>query len=147
MKIEIKHLAPFLPYRLKTNQGELTSIIDVNIEPVDLEVQITEKSFTRVTVLLHEIKPFLRPLGQLTQEIEHYGERFVPIVELLKLKYADRPKSGKYSEIECSSDGYPSAWYVFSSINAITLKTNDIEKHSFLDCSKNFTNGISMCQD
>ncbi|WP_196934884.1 hypothetical protein [Sphingobacterium hungaricum] len=38
------------------------------------------------TVYLSDIKPILYPLSMLTQEIEHKGKRFVPIVELFKLK-------------------------------------------------------------
>lgn len=35
-----------------------------------------------------EYKPIVRPLSQLTQEIEHNGEKFVPIIEIIKEKYS-----------------------------------------------------------
>ena len=34
---------------------------------------------------IYKLKPLLRPLSQLYQEIEHKGKKFVPIIELLKL--------------------------------------------------------------
>lgn len=34
--------------------------------------------------------PILHPLSDLTKEIEHKGERFVPIVELAKISYPER---------------------------------------------------------
>lgn len=62
MKLELKHLAPYLPYGLKTNQGIITSIMDFDFDDSDVEVKITDNMLTRVSVLLSEIKPFLYPL-------------------------------------------------------------------------------------
>lgn len=49
---------------------------------------------------LSEIKPVLYPLGYLTKEIEHEGERFVPIVELAKkFNSLSEPTVIKYDDI------------------------------------------------
>lgn len=49
---------------------------------------------------LSEITPILRPLSDLTKVIEHKGEKFVPIVELLKNSSFD---TSKMSEEEIMS--------------------------------------------
>lgn len=66
-KLELKHLAPYLPYRLKmvTTKGQGI---------------ITGSTLYRMDTL--DLKPILRPLSDLTNEIEHNGERFVPVIEL-----------------------------------------------------------------
>ena len=71
MKLEIKHLAPYLPYDI----GCVIPLgyhrtLDVNI----LQIMIKENFFKCYLKL--------RPLSDLTKEIEHNGERFVPIDEL-----------------------------------------------------------------
>lgn len=43
------------------------------------------------------VKPILRPLSSLTKEIEHKGEKFVPIIELAKINYADISWTGKFT--------------------------------------------------
>lgn len=79
-RLTIKEVAPYLPY----NVG----------------VEITRHVYPRRTVItildiskleycesqIYSLKPLLRPLSQLTEEIEHNGERFVPIIELFKLR-------------------------------------------------------------
>lgn len=45
------------------------------------EDDLPEKSAVKIS----QIKPFFRPLSQLVQEIEHDGQKFVPIVELAKI--------------------------------------------------------------
>ena len=60
--------------------------------------------------------PFLYPLSDLTKEIEHRGEKFVPIVELLKNSSFD---TSKMSEEEIMS-----FVEVYSSIDLIAL--NDL---------------------
>lgn len=71
MKLELKHLAPYLPYELP-------------IEPI--YVSTHGGGYYRElldTDVLHyncfeEIKPILRPLSDLTKEITVNGENFVP---------------------------------------------------------------------
>ena len=56
-------------------------------------------------IYLSEVKPLLRPMSDLTKEIKHNGERFVPIVELLKtaLGYEDEGIFYTNNEIELTS--------------------------------------------
>ena len=82
MKLELKHLAGYLPYELK-------------IECKD-NSELGESSYISEMTGLHEsgvddnygnnwtfgIKPILRPLSDLTKEIEVNGEKFVPHTKL-----------------------------------------------------------------
>ena len=84
MELELKHLAPYLPYGLKAK------MVDYKIDYVNAEYD----RITGIYLLPHggwhcktnggsspsieHIKPILRPLSDLTKEIEHNGEKFVP---------------------------------------------------------------------
>lgn len=76
-KLELKHLAAYLPYQLKcVYKG------DKNVSILGLSYNEGEKLLIKIGI--HEwtnffnIKPILRPLSDLTKEIEVNGEKFVP---------------------------------------------------------------------
>lgn len=69
--LTLEHLAPYLPYKLKL---------------LYVDRSIRELLYLDVSGIIPVFKPILRPLSDLTKEIEHNGERFVPIVELFKLR-------------------------------------------------------------
>lgn len=95
-KLELKHIAPYLAYGLKlkkVNQTVLLRGINNNaaigsleltywINPKLSHLDIWQSGEVRHFVLYYsevlQFKPILRPLSQLTQEIEHNGEKFVP---------------------------------------------------------------------
>ena len=93
MKLELKHLAPYLPYKLTAE------MIDYKCDYVGKKydeivgVHQWDKSGLLWCVLtvgcskpsLDKIKPILRPLSDLTKEIEHNGEKFVPLEKLFKM--------------------------------------------------------------
>jgi hypothetical protein len=94
MKLEIKHLAPYLPYFLKVQH---TTFIEFGktAERVDYLDCLSSECATFDSYMDYyfdvddnecEIKPILRPLSDLTKEIEHNGEKFVPI-EWFEEKY------------------------------------------------------------
>lgn len=66
MKLELKHIAPYLPYGLK--------YVHKNI--------IWDLTHLDSTTKNREYKPILRPLSDLTKEIEVNGEKFVPIEKI-----------------------------------------------------------------
>jgi hypothetical protein len=84
-KLEMKHLAPYLEHELKAKyQHRTIEILGLkNNTPWSgqLSVQISKALWTYG----YEIRPILRPLSDLTKEIDHNGEKFVPIVELAKI--------------------------------------------------------------
>ena len=71
--MELKHIAPYLHYGLKVrlHNGEIVTFTVLKLS-----------QFLRGEI---GIKPILRPLSDLTKEIEHNGERFVPIDVLNEL--------------------------------------------------------------
>lgn len=89
MKLELKHLAPYLPYGLKVKllRKEYEGLYsEFSFRPyLDYPLGIKINNDTIYAAMLSEIKPILRPLSDLTKEIEHNGEKFVPMFELLKM--------------------------------------------------------------
>ena len=101
-RLTIKELAPYLPYRLKLylwNGGyekpiEYPTLIGLHGDSIIQSgyrfksIHCGDEIFSRpeMSNSLSIIKPLLRPFSQLTEEIEHNGERFVPIIELFKLR-------------------------------------------------------------
>ena len=86
MKLELKHLAPYLPYglKIKVENGIDNGVFE--LQPVMLTIQDHEgiNKFDKWFVQ-YESKPLLRPLSDLTKEIEYNGERFIPIEKILSL--------------------------------------------------------------
>ena len=78
--IELKHLTPYLPYALKyIVQSEIICLLDGyecyekgSIQEMDLKsLAINEDDYL--------IKPILRPLSDLSKQIEYNGDMFTPI--------------------------------------------------------------------
>lgn len=83
MKLELKHLAPYLPYGLKIKGEKPVSEYDLmtlcdrrGLSNITIDTVIDAPAF---------YKPILRPLSDLTKEIEHNGKKFTPEIELLQL--------------------------------------------------------------
>ena len=72
MKLELKHLAPYLPYELKFTDSVSKTIW--TLMPANIAV---------FNYAFH--KPILYPLSDLTKEIECNGEKFVPVEKLNEL--------------------------------------------------------------
>lgn len=53
------------------------------------DIILSWASFHQLSVGINKFEPYLRPLSQLTEEIEHNGERFVPIEKLKKRLLVD----------------------------------------------------------
>lgn len=83
-------MAMSLPYELKVFETEYeveNGIIEYDSDHYGLEfVYANNNSY----------KPILRPLSDLTKEIEHNGEKFVPIVALAKMIKSKLTIAGSY---------------------------------------------------
>jgi len=93
-KLELKHLAPYLSYGLQCQidfkftkyhpipiikvKGLSNAEIDKDIEEQIELVRDDDLDFRK----LDSVKPILRPLSDLTKEIEHNCKKFVPVKEL-----------------------------------------------------------------
>lgn len=81
MKLELKHIAPYLPYGLKikgNTYGEIKTLYGIKGESVFIDTLTTPYSWADFS----DIKPILRSLSDLTNEIEIEGKKFVPKCEL-----------------------------------------------------------------
>jgi hypothetical protein len=84
MKLELKHIAPYLPYKLKFHQGwSFERGIEITLIELDIHGMA---NFSNLNGLwdVRDLRPILRPLSDLTKEIEVNGEKFVPIDDLSK---------------------------------------------------------------
>jgi hypothetical protein len=97
--LELNHLTPYLPYGLKAEMLNYKSdyVGKQYDEIIGLHEWSKNKDWCCLTgggskPSLDDIKPILRPLSQLITEIEHNGEKFVPMVELAKVARLDVTK-------------------------------------------------------
>jgi len=85
MELELKHILPYLDFGIKA--------IDLQADHGDNVFEITGFSNTKgnievfdqygnFDIKMSEIKPILRPLSDLTKEIDVNGEKFIPIEKL-----------------------------------------------------------------
>jgi hypothetical protein len=85
--ITLKELSAYLPYGLKCNLT-LVNFSRTNVVLLDFELRYSfvfknyHVRIANVTYGLEDIKIHLRPLSDLTKEIEVKGKRFVPIENL-----------------------------------------------------------------
>lgn len=89
-KPELKHLAPYLPYGLKIGfeGGEHThDLVGLQIGKEGVMLISPFYDFGRAST--QDCRPILRPLSDLTKEIEHNGERFVPLDEMHTIHYPE----------------------------------------------------------
>jgi len=70
MKLELKHLASYLPYALECR--DLADETDFQLDVLNIDGVLSD------AIYLNTIKLYLRPLSDLTKEIEVNGEKFVP---------------------------------------------------------------------
>lgn len=85
-KITLEELALYLPYGLKYSfDGEDLHHTVIGMDITDMGIHLISPYNDYGTCNINRGKPILRPLSQLTQEIEHNGKNFIPIVELYKI--------------------------------------------------------------
>lgn len=93
MKLELKHLTPYLPYELKGKEypdGAMYELLSLSMDKFSWRPFYESGEFGR---LPHRIdcKPILHPLSDLTKEIEVDGEKFVP-AKIVEEKFIERFK-------------------------------------------------------
>jgi len=78
-KLEIKHLASYFPYGLKFTGGYTLESISMDGEMMLIS---EHRGFINHRDGWNNITPILRPLSDLTKQIEHKGETFVPVEQI-----------------------------------------------------------------
>jgi hypothetical protein len=123
MELELKHLAPYLPYKLRFN-GSLLGFVNGFYPYMDIKGSEAEQTSIN-TVLSEQWKPILRPLSDLTKEyinefevsfIEHiYSESWMAGgYDVLNVGYGHKIKSrADMSEIIISTlKPHTNTWWV-----------------------------------
>ena len=85
MKLEIKHLAAYLPYGLElryTNAMDYTDTYIIDGAQVDYKGVVWAYMKNKSLPLIDTFNIKLLPLSKLTEEIEHNGEKFIPMERL-----------------------------------------------------------------
>ena len=96
--MELKHIAPYLPYGLKCKYADSPTIWEIDIFAHKInhdDDKLPIYHLIRQDEGVTTCKPILRPLSDLTKPIEHNGERFVPleIIVAIALKEMDIKES------------------------------------------------------
>lgn len=77
MKLELKHLSAYLPYGVRVLRPDLKTILDVKGVIGNLIV-FNENGLETYGSIFYS-KLILRPMSDLNKEIDHNGERLVPM--------------------------------------------------------------------
>jgi hypothetical protein len=101
MKLELKHLAPYLPYELKILNGKEYDIVNgIDNKTVISLFRGHLENFTTI----ENVKPILRPLSDLSKVINIDGDSFIPIYLLKNIRYEF--ESDLSFGFDPQSDGY-----------------------------------------
>lgn len=125
MKLELKHIVPYLPHELKfCALNDIWQITTINY--IDPNYQVWANNYWDKKKLKYyplinvkdstvgrgfnvkNIKPLLRPLSSLAKEIEHKGEMFVPLVKLAEIEVGEH----NWNEIDESIEDEGYAFYI-----------------------------------
>ena len=90
MKLELKHVAPYLPYGLQCQTKDRGKKVISTLNACYSDNSYTFMGIVESEKGFSDVKPLLRPLEDLTKEIEHNGEEFVP---LKRMGWIDYPGS------------------------------------------------------
>lgn len=135
MKLELKYLVPYLPYKLKVNHFGTIKILNCG--------QGSSKHWVGVTSGLKyqdfvKFAPILRPLSDLRNNIEINGERFIPR-DTLNFMYPSEsiglnPASWSYRVIVKLFEWHFDVFGLIKNelavdINTLTQKENAPQKH------------------
>lgn len=91
-KLEISHVAPYLPHKLEIKVGHISTATMTTDE--------TSAKLIRVSSVLsvEAYQPILRPLSDLTKEITHRGKTFVPEAKIKNMFGDDIPNWNSFNQ-------------------------------------------------
>ena len=118
MTLELKHLSGYLPYGLKVYRENKSIDSDIFVIVGASKTNVFLQNSGLSVVDIERIKPILRPLSDLTKEIEVCGEKFVPLTELLVLSNFDIDKMTWNQQLE----------FVDSFTNTLFMTFEDAQK-------------------
>lgn len=138
MKLELKHLAPYLPYGLKWTMQEMKTFV---MQGITKSTLFTEEgavlNWQKHEDLPQALFPILRPLDDLTKEIEFDGKKIIPIMVLFggenytqyqyTIDVIGRPIAGKRIDISVVGLGSPCVSFYLKNPLSNTLPFHNFE--------------------
>ena len=115
MKLELKHLAPYLSYgiSIEVNFQKQKYITDSWGLKCQRDYLISEyERGVKKGLTLNQVKPILRPLSDLTKEIEVNGEKIIPIRVFEKEEDFESNLQTLKLINNNNLDKFPYKWYV-----------------------------------
>jgi len=154
MNLEFKHIAPYLPYKLK---WVLQEVSEFTMSGITKETLYTEDGgvfhWLKVKDWPQVLFPILRPMSDLIKEIEVNGKKFVPLLELRSIEQGYRDDDvfiqdhTQIIDYGCGEGDYPCYWVEWadglSQKQSFSFKHNDFNR--FWIINKNKLNGIEPC--
>ena len=115
-KLELKHLAAYLPYELKVkfsfDDEHDHSFVGIDTSQDGIHLISPFGDFGRGNI--RDIKPILRPLSDLKEEIEHNGEKFCPARVMMNDYNYNTISSYGYAHVTPINYPYRVVEYLFS---------------------------------
>jgi len=99
MKLELKHVVGYLPYGLKC-YNHYHPKLEINVIGFEKDSLLIVYDDSKFYSAFGAFKPILRPLSDLTKEIEVNGEKFVPIEELKRVNRKIRFSDNRFMDYD-----------------------------------------------
>lgn len=88
-ELTVEYLAPYMPYGLMCQTTDMGKVVISELNAIYSDNSYTFMNIVESEKGFEDIKPILRPLSDLTKEIEHNEERFVPMEKIFFDKWID----------------------------------------------------------
>lgn len=144
MKLKLKHLAPYLPYKLKViiyygwPSQNIKTMMGISFNKI-LTIRINNYSSTSEA---RKFIPILHPLSDLTKQMKINGQKFVPIIELAKIAdchFKVIPEVDKVVSFEEDFCKIIQVWYKDKTYSSFELAYGIEEHSSFPDDNDGIT--------
>ena len=116
----LHEIAPYLPYKLKCQVKDKKKTVVAQLNAVYSDGSCTFHSLVESDKGFKEVKPILRPLHDMNKEIEHNGEKFIPMVVLCREYGRREPDNRTFNGPESSivlmhadNSGGCKYWFVY----------------------------------
>lgn len=127
LAMSLQHkLKVYVKYSHKPDNSELETMIGIVDDCIITDMH--EEDMAPLSISNYGL--CLRPLSDLTKEIEHKGEKFVPIIELIKIKYSILLDL-QDEDFSIYTDGYPRACYTTNAIWEIMINPYYLPNEEF----------------